>query len=417
VPAARPVADPASGVQGPFGDESALAPTAFARATDEPLPAGATWAGKWLGTPGIALGDACTSHSRCRRRRIGAPTIPSRVAVAWELPTLRAPASPPGRRRRRSVAQKPGPSVPNRCVPEFYDCGTVHRASPPHSFIASSDGVIVAVHDLGGPDDPAAPVLLFSHATGLNGRVWEPMAAGLSSRFRCQAIDFRGHGLAESPEGMNLAWSAMADDIVAVLDSTLIGPDRIVHGIGHSMGGAALLLASARRPSGIRSLWLYEPIVVKPTMQPPFTHSNPMADAASRRRASFPSFDAAFDNFASKPPLNQLDPEALRGYVDGGFILQGDGTVSLRCSPATEAAVFRGAHDSGAWDVLAALDLPVAVVRGRHPEVGLGILSRFAVESLSRATLFERPHLGHFGPLEDPSATAKDVVMWVESIS
>jgi pimeloyl-ACP methyl ester carboxylesterase len=309
------------------------------------------------------------------------------------------------------------PGSSERVRAEFYDCATVHRASPPHTFIASSDGVTVAVHDLGGPDDPAAPVLLFSHATGLNGRVWEPMAAELRSQFRCLAIDFRGHGLAQSPEGASLAWSSMADDIVAVLDSTLIGSDRVVHGIGHSMGGAALLLASARRPSRIRSLWLYEPIVVKPTMQPPFGHSDPMADAASRRRASFPSFDAAFDNFASKPPLNQLHPEALWGYVDGGFILQDDGTVSLRCSPATEATVFRRAHDSGAWDVLPALDLPVAVVRGRQPEVGLGILSGFAVEALPHATLFERPHLGHFGPLEDPSTMAKDVVTWVESIS
>jgi pimeloyl-ACP methyl ester carboxylesterase len=293
----------------------------------------------------------------------------------------------------------------------------VHPATPPHSFTASSDGVKVAIHDLGGPDDPAAPVLLFAHATGLNGRAWEPMAAGLSSRFRCLAIDFRGHGLAQSPEGTSLAWSGMADDVVAVLDSTLIGPNRVVHGIGHSMGGAALLLASARRPSGIRSLWLYEPVVVKPSAQPPFAHSDPMADAALRRRASFPSFDAAFDNFASKPPLNQLDPAALRGYVDGGFVLQGDGTVRLRCSPATEAAVFQGARDSGAWEVLPALDLPVAVARGRHPEFGLGLLSGFVVESLSHATLFERPHLGHFGPLEDPSNMAKDVLEWVESIS
>jgi len=209
----------------------------------------------------------------------------------------------------------------------------------------------------------------------------------------------------------------MADDVVAVLDSDLIGPSRVVHGIGHSMGGAALILATARRPARFRTLWLYEPIVVKPETLPPSTGPDPMADAAARRRASFPSYDAAFDNFASKPPLNQLHPEALQGYVAGGFILQDDGTVSLRCSPATEAAVFQGAHDRGAWDVLPALDLPVAVVVGRHHEFGPGMLSRFVVEHLSQATLIERPHLGHFGPLEDPSGMAEDVEEWVESIS
>ena len=292
----------------------------------------------------------------------------------------------------------------------------MNQTSPPHTFTASSDGVNVAIHDLGGPDDPAASVLLFSHATGLNGRVWAPMAAALHSRFRCFAIDFRGHGLTESPEGASLAWSGMADDVVAVLDSELIGPNRVVHGVGHSMGGAALILATARRPARVRSLWLYEPIVVNPEMLP-LARPDARAEAATRRRTSFRSYDAAFENFASKPPLNQLHPEALRGYVDGGFILQADGTVSLRCSPGTEAAVFRGAYSSGAWDVLSAVDVPVAVVVGRHDEFSPGMRSRFVVESLPRATLIERPDLGHFGPLEDPSNMAEDFEAWVESIS
>jgi len=45
--------------------------------------------------------------------------------------------------------------------------------------VPSTGGVELAVHDLGGPPSHTAPVVLFAHATGLNARVWEPMAAAL----------------------------------------------------------------------------------------------------------------------------------------------------------------------------------------------------------------------------------------------
>src|ERR1700733_10582828 len=97
----------------------------------------------------------------------------------------------------------------------------VLQADPPHTLIPSTDGVRIAVHDLGGPDDPAAPVLFLSHATGFCGAVWGPMASHLTDRYRCLAIDYRGHGRSETPAGAPLAWSGMGDDALALLDSDL----------------------------------------------------------------------------------------------------------------------------------------------------------------------------------------------------
>src|ERR1700722_5255681 len=117
----------------------------------------------------------------------------------------------------------------------------------------------------------------------------------------------------------------MCDDALAVLESDLIGPDRMVHGIAHSMGGAALVLAAARRPHSFRSLWLYEPVIVAPGVLPPSGSPNPMVEAGGRRRSAFASYDEALANFAAKPPLNQLHPDALAAYVRGGVALPGDG--------------------------------------------------------------------------------------------
>ena len=288
------------------------------------------------------------------------------------------------------------------------------------SMIASTQGVRVALHDLGGPADPAAPVLLFAHATGFCGQVWEPTAAPLTDRYRCVALDLRGHGVSETPGEASLHWTHMGDDVLATLDSDRIGGDREVHGIGHSLGCAALVLAASRRPGLLRSLWLYEPAIVSPRATAPaesadpFGTSNPMADGALRRRATFASHDEALANFARKAPLNELHPDALAAYVRGGFAPEADGSVTLRCSPATEAEVFRGAGNNEAFAALSVLNLPVALIAGRPDEYGPVTFVAANLAQLPRGTLIERRHLGHFGPLEDPSGMARDIAAWVE---
>jgi pimeloyl-ACP methyl ester carboxylesterase len=286
-----------------------------------------------------------------------------------------------------------------------------------YEMIESSDGVRIALHDLGGPEGRTpSPVLLFSHATGLHGRVFEPMASFLSDRFRCVSLDLRGHGMSELPADASLAWSGMADDVLAALssDGFRVGP---LHGIGHSLGGASLVLAADRRPEAFRSLWLYEPAIFPTERGRVPDGDNPMSAAAARRRDRFDSLEQAYENYRSKPPFNQLHPDALKAYVDGGFSRSPDGSVSLRCLPSTEAEVFRRAPTSGAWDAVAALETPVALVAGRPDEVGPRAFALAIADALPQGTLVERPLLGHFGPLEDPIAMAEDVCAWVEAAS
>jgi pimeloyl-ACP methyl ester carboxylesterase len=181
------------------------------------------------------------------------------------------------------------------------------------------------------------------------------------------------------------------------------------------MGGAALVMAAARRANAFRSLWLYEPVIF-PTVGGPLPDGdNPMSEAASRRRARFDSLDQAYENYRSKSPLDQLHPDALRAYVDGGFSLDPDGSVTLRCWPSTEAEVFRHAGASGAWGAMAAIEVPVAVVSGVPEEIGPGAFAPMIAEALPEGILFVRPDLGHFGPLEDPEAMAAEVAGWVRA--
>lgn len=275
--------------------------------------------------------------------------------------------------------------------------------------LPSGGGVEVAVHHLGGPDDPAAPVLLLSHATGFHARVWEPMASHLTHRYRCVALDYRGHGLARTPEDAAFDWGEMADDLVAVLDSDLLGEGPVL-GAGHSMGGAMLLVGAARRPGRVAALWLYEPIVAPPDFGLG-AGPNPMAEAARRRRDRFESLDAAVANYAAKPPLDQLHPDALRAYVEGGFEVLDDGTAVLRCRPGWEAATFEGAGGSGAWDLLGRVGVPVAVLAGGE-EVGPAAFAPHLAAALPHGELVRHPELGHFGPLQAPAELAAELAAW-----
>ena len=145
---------------------------------------------------------------------------------------------------------------------------------------SSTKGVTVAVHDLGGEGPP----FLIAHATGLCGRAYEPLAAVLAPHFHVHAIDFRGHGDSSEPEDGDFAWAGMGADVLAAIDA--LGVDR-VDAMGHSLGGASLLIAESVRPGVLRSAYLFEPIVL--TEAYASERTNFMSDAARRRREVFGS--------------------------------------------------------------------------------------------------------------------------------
>src|ERR1700694_5901767 len=156
---------------------------------------------------------------------------------------------------------------------------------------------------------------MFAHATGFHGRVFAPMASHLAGRYRCAALDARGHGDSGSPAS-GAFWRGFAEDVLAASDA--LGGTSLV-GAGHSFGGAALLMAEQARPGTFAALWCFEPIILPPGFPPEQGPDNRLAQGALKRREVFGSRQEAYENYASKPPLEVLDPEALRAYVDFGF--------------------------------------------------------------------------------------------------
>jgi hypothetical protein len=131
-----------------------------------------------------------------------------------------------------------------------------------------------------------------------------------------------------------------------------------------------------------------------------------MAGAARRRRARFADREAAYANFASKPPLDSLTPAALRAYVDHGLhdAPDGDG-VELACTPETEARVFDNGMSHDTFAGLGEVGCPVTVAAGRDA-AGPAQMAAVIAAALPHGTLERHPTLTHFGPMVDPTAMA-----------
>ena len=264
--------------------------------------------------------------------------------------------------------------------------------------MTTSDGVSIAVHELGG----SGPPLVMSHATGFHGQVWRPMAHRLAARFHCWALDHRGHGESGQPPAQHFDWQGFGRDVLAVVDGLgLQAPSAI----GHSAGGTAVLLAEQARPGTFAAIYCYEAVVIP--ADPPLGRDQDswLAAAARRRRDVFASRQEAYEHYASKPPLGALDAATLRAYVDHGFEDLGDGRVRLRCRPEHEAVIAEMATHHDCFARLASIACPVMLAGGGNTE-GLDRTTRPLAARLPRALTEVLPGLGHLGPLEEPGAVA-----------
>ena len=283
--------------------------------------------------------------------------------------------------------------------------------------VASSLGVEIAVHDLGGSGAP----LLVSHATGFHGRCYIPLAHALADRYHCVAFDYRGHGDTPRPDGP-VDWHRYGDDALAMAEWMVAGNEgRPIDAFGHSMGGACLLMAAHRAPHLFRSLVVFEPIVFPPVPSPTTTEGegasaseSMMVVGARRRRATFPSYRAAIENYAAKPPLNCFTPESLRCYVEYGFRLvdpaDEEQGVTLKCLPDTEADTFASGSLHTTWDDLPSIETRVTVLCGRPAPMQPSSFAAAVAERLPNASYVEVDSLDHFGPMADPALTATLVV-------
>lgn len=254
----------------------------------------------------------------------------------------------------------------------------------------------LALYEMAGEGPP----LLLVHATGFCGRVFEPFARAAGG-FRPVAMDLRGHGLSRARAGEIFAWDGFAQDVLAAA-AYLARDGEEVFAFGHSCGGAALLAAEMRAPGSFAAIYCYEPTVV--LSDGIETHAEQLAAIAARRTLSFASEQAAVANFSQKPPMSCFHPDAIAGYVRGGFEAGPQG-VTLRCRPEDEALVYKAVPAASHWAGLGEISAPVVLGCGVDSDTFTPAVTS-AIAQVIGCPSEAYPALGHFGPMQDPFRVA-----------
>ena len=188
---------------------------------------------------------------------------------------------------------------------------------PTVRFVSVAGAGSLATSDYGAG---TATTCLLLHGNGLNARAYDPLARLLSAAgLRVVSIDLRGHGLLAGcthDADTDLRWPRLASDALEVLHALGLADSKCV-GFGHSLGGACLLLAEAQRPGTFSALYVFEPVVCPEKEVDAWLSALDVgaAAAALHRRPDFPSLEAAFSAFRSKPPFNAVREACLRAYM------------------------------------------------------------------------------------------------------
>lgn len=280
-------------------------------------------------------------------------------------------------------------------------------------------GLVWAREDQAG----AAPALIFFHANGFCASTYrsllKPVAAALNAPVA--AFDLRGHGLTDLPDNPDHQdnWNRFAHDIADLIGQ--IAPEGAVLA-GHSMGGTSALLASGLRPDLVKGLCLFDPVLA-PTPFYVYAHMPwvfrlwrsqfPLARAAGRRRAVFPSRAAAIEAYRGRGAFKTWPEAMLADYCEDGLTDMPDGQVRLSCAPAFEAACFAGQRHNPI-KALKALRVPGRLLRGARHSTTVGtlipLLTRcgIAVETIAETS--------HFLPMERPDVCGQALIELVRSV-
>ncbi len=220
--------------------------------------------------------------------------------------------------------------------------------------------------DWGGNGDP----VLFLHGGGLNAHTWDVVALMLHKRFRCIALDQRGHGDSEWSPARDYRVETQVGDIEGFTELLRLENPLLV---GQSMGGLNAIAYAIRHSERIKGLVVVD---VGPEI-------NPSGAERIREFSSTPELDSpeAFLERATK--FNPLrDPEVLRRSLFYNLRQLPGGKWTLKHDQ--RRSVEEGARNNARRELLAGqidkISSPVLIVRGARSD----ILSDEAAQKFAR---------------------------------
>lgn len=264
--------------------------------------------------------------------------------------------------------------------------------------------------------DAAKPTLLFIHATGFHGRVWDRIVEPFQDHHSI-ALELRGHGRSEKLKIDH--WRVVGEDTAGVIRALKLSN---LIGVGHSMGAHAMVEAAAATGAFARMV-LLDPTIAEPEAyaRPPDLDGD--AHPVARRRNKFASVEEMMERLANKSAFPVFDRQTFRDYCEYGLVAAPGGGLQLACPPEVEASIYTSNRSNAAiFDSVAAIDAPVLIFRAKAPpgERGLmdfassptwpGLVGRFR-----QGREIHRPDVTHFIPMQIPDEVIRIIRQEIEA--
>ncbi|CAG8582183.1 27604_t:CDS:10, partial [Racocetra persica] len=264
--------------------------------------------------------------------------------------------------------------------------------------------------------------LVFAHATGFHKELWIPVIKKLhEQRHRWNGgdiwtLDCSNHGdsalLNKDVLPNSFQWPDFSRDILQLIDEAKI--KKPIIGIGHSFGGASILMAETIRPGTFASILAIEPIC-NPMFIKGFRLDN---TTVKKRRDRWPDRETAHAGFSTNPFFQCWDPETLNLYVQYGLYELPSGEVTLKCSKTQEFYTFfhEPASKVSTFHQLPKIQCPILFVVGSKSTYDSKDVA------LLRATQCQNGEIicvdtGHLVPMEKPVLTADIIEYFARKLS
>jgi len=262
--------------------------------------------------------------------------------------------------------------------------------------------------------DPGAKTLLIAHATGFHGRCYDAIAAHFPDA-RVIAVDMHGHG--QSTGEPLSEWQIVVDELTDLADHLEL-KDAI--GVGHSMGGHAVLRTAAQRPDAFRSLVLFDPVVLTPEFYGMNVEGFTAGEMhpAARRKRDFASPEAMIERFETRDPYNLFRRDVFENYCRYGLTPVEGGGFELSCAPEMEASMYMSSLSGGpALEAARHIQTPTTVVRAMQLKErdfkGSPTWPGLAA-SMPNGVDLDRSDMTHFHPFQDPDDAARIIHVAME---
>jgi pimeloyl-ACP methyl ester carboxylesterase len=282
----------------------------------------------------------------------------------------------------------------------------VDTIEPPRQGFVTVNGLRMRFLDWGAA---AAPPLLLLHGGGQSAHTWDAFCLAMKDRFRCVALDQRGHGDSDWSSSGEYAIADHARDVAAFVQALELRQPIVV---GMSMGGVNGIAYAASHPDRLRALVCVD---IGPEAQ-----YGPV-DRLMRGLGGYRVFASPEDAAARLSRLGaRRDPGLLRETLLLNLRRQEDGSWTWKYDPRTLVGLT--ADDimearRPLWGVLHRITCPVLVVRGADSEIFSEEDARRFTQSLPNGRWLAVPRARHSVQTDNPTGLAAAVGAFAESLT